>query len=198
MPAGSPRTKKRVCPAALNRRGLLSVCGGLERVVIVPNTVSDRWVSGGVGGVTWRDRPEEAAVAASGHDLGVFLFDLLTAAKNHLPEVSGQYRVATTSLDRTDDGLRTAFARPPELQGGFYGSAYEPWIALRDELSSLLAMTTHDVDSTAEALALATEVYSAGDDEAAGEFRRLLAERGEPRPGDGGVVLPPGAPGGAS
>ncbi|MFG1926882.1 hypothetical protein [Cryptosporangium sp. NPDC048952] len=135
-------------------------------------------------------------MAASGRDLGVFLYDLLTAAKNHLPEVSGQYRLAVGGLDRTDDGLRAAFARAPELKGGLYGVAYQPWVELRDELSSLLTMTRNDIDATAEALVLATEVYAAGDDEAAAEFRRLLTRPGygEPRPG----YLPPGARGGTT
>jgi hypothetical protein len=141
-----------------------------------------------------------AVVAASGRELGVFLYDLLTAARNHLPEVSGQYRAAVGGLDRTDDGLRSAFARAPELKGGLYGVAYRPWTELRDELSLMLSTTREDVDATAEALELATEVYAAGDDEAAAEFGRLLADPayGQPRPGDNGVVLPPGAPGSAS
>ncbi|MFI5959732.1 hypothetical protein [Cryptosporangium sp. NPDC051539] len=137
-------------------------------------------------------------MATTGDDLGVRLYELLAVAKNHLPEVSGQYRVALAALDGTGDRATTAFSRPAELEGGLFGPVYQPLADLREELSGALSTTRENLDLTADALILATQVYADGDAEAAAEFnrRRMDPAYGEPRPDENGVVPPPGASGG--
>ncbi|EXG79857.1 hypothetical protein [Cryptosporangium arvum] len=137
-------------------------------------------------------------MSASGQDLGVQLYGLLVAAKNHLLEIAGQYGVALAALDASGYGASGAFSRPAELGGGFYGPVYQPLADLREELAQALTTTKENLGLTADALVLATQVYADSDAEAAAEFHRLLTDQahGEPRPGDNGVVPPPGASGG--
>jgi hypothetical protein len=119
-------------------------------------------------------------VPDTGTALGVDLYGLLKAGKDHLPTVAGQYRKAVAQLDQAEGGVPTAFSRLPSFGGGMYGPAYQPWRDLRDELDRALSQTASNLDATAEALVVAAVEYARSDRDAAEELDRLRRLSGEP------------------
>ncbi|BCJ44413.1 hypothetical protein GCM10010168_12270 [Actinoplanes ianthinogenes] len=115
-------------------------------------------------------------------NLGVDLYDLLTAGKDNYPSVAYQYAQALAPIDATERGLSYAFQRPDVFGGGAFGPVYQPWRDLRDALAAVLAETRTNLLGVAEVCCMAVKVYQETDDEAAAAFQSVLATRGMPEP----------------
>jgi|HigsolmetaAR206D_1030411.scaffolds.fasta_scaffold06125_4 hypothetical protein len=123
-----------------------------------------------------------AIMPNSGVDLGADLYDLWKAGKGNLPAVAREFVSARSALDRSEQGLSSAFMRPAEFGGGTYGPVYAPWTQLRDTLEKILSDTANHLEQAAEALCLAATEYARTDSAAKAEFDRLRREYGEPHP----------------
>ncbi|MGH3389974.1 MAG: hypothetical protein ACRDOO_13980 [Actinomadura sp.] len=73
------------------------------------------------------------------------------------------YATANGKVANTDSGLSAAFLRPDYFGGGGYGPVYGPWVALRNELQTILADTAKNLELTGEALCLAASEYAKAD-----------------------------------
>jgi hypothetical protein len=111
----------------------------------------------------------------SGTDLGADLYGLYKMAKVNLPDVANEYAAAASQVAATD--ASGAFTRSSEF-GGTYGSAYQPWLEVRDTIKRYLSDTNTNLQDTAQALLTAVDAYSASDNGAATELSRLKNENG--------------------
>jgi hypothetical protein len=115
-------------------------------------------------------------------NLGVDLYNLLTAGKDNYPSVAYQYAQALQSIDATERGLSYAFQRPDVFGGGTFGPVYQPWCDLRDAIAAALSETRTNLLGVAEVLCMAVKAYQETDEEAAAAFQKVLSERPEPQP----------------
>jgi hypothetical protein len=110
-----------------------------------------------------------------GKDLGVDIYELWLAGKEKLPTVAAQYDEARRHVASTDDHAVTALTIPSDLLGN-HGEVLGPWIALRDELLTILTDTATNLTLVADALVIAADAYARTDHRAGREFDRLMQE----------------------
>ena len=122
-------------------------------------------------------------VADHGVDLGVDLYALRRVAKDLLPSVSAIYGDAVSRYGQARSALDAAMTRPDHFGDGSLGPVHPAWSDLHAVAAKIMKDTQANLDDTATALATAADLYASTDQAAAAEFHRLMAERGEPRPG---------------
>jgi hypothetical protein len=115
-------------------------------------------------------------------NLGVDLYNLLSAGKDNYPSVASQYAQALQLIDATERGLNYAFQRPDVFGGGTFGPVYQPWRDLRDAVAAALGETRTNLLGVAEVLCMAVKQYQETDEEAAAAFRAVLDRRHDPQP----------------
>lgn len=118
-----------------------------------------------------------------GVDLGVDLYKLLVVAKDDFPSVSAIYGDAVAKYGQARSALDGAMTRPDHFGGETLGPVHAAWVELHGAVAKFMKDTQTNLDETAASLADAVQAYEATDRAAAKEFDRLLAERGEPKPG---------------
>jgi hypothetical protein len=118
-----------------------------------------------------------------GVDLGADLYKLLVVAKDDLPSVSAIYGDVVAEYGRARSALDGAMTRPDHFGGGALGPVYAAWSDLHGAAAKFMTDTQSNLEETAAALAKAVDMYKESDQGAAGQLDRLLAERGEPKPG---------------
>jgi Excreted virulence factor EspC, type VII ESX diderm len=118
-----------------------------------------------------------------GTDLGVDLYALERVAKDLLPSVSAIYGDAVAKYGQARSALDGAMNRPDHFGGSALGPVHPAWAELHAAAVKFMTDTQTNLNDTATSLAEAAELYASTDSAAAKEFRRLLEERGEPKPG---------------
>lgn len=112
----------------------------------------------------------------SGKDLGLDLFELYKAGKQHLPHVASEYTSAGASVSGASSAA-SCFQRH-QIFGGTNGPAFQEWNELRDTVQTFLNDTGNNLNETGQALVLAADTYSATDSAARDELERLKRENG--------------------
>jgi hypothetical protein len=118
-----------------------------------------------------------------GVDLGADLYKLLVVAKDDLPSVSAIYGDVVANYGRARSALDGAMTRPEHFGGGALGPVYTAWSDLHGAAAKFMTDTHTNLGETAAALAKAVDMYKESDQGAASQLDRLLAERGDPKPG---------------
>ncbi|TCP50843.1 hypothetical protein EV191_107107 [Tamaricihabitans halophyticus] len=120
-------------------------------------------------------------MANTGKDLGADLYALEQAAKSDLPTVADDYDSAIGKCNGAQQALDGIAAVPDQFVPD-NGAVLDKYGATHEAILAVLRETRSALDETALALAEAVRLYAADDGAAASEFRRLLDDRGEPKP----------------
>lgn len=120
-------------------------------------------------------------MADSGAGFGADLYRLETVAKDHLPTVSMIYDTVIGKVRASEVGLNAIPAVPEQFQGAGE-SVLSGYGELSGAVVDVLMSTWTSLEETAESLHEATMRYAETNQAAANEFRKMLDERGKPRP----------------